>query len=368
MKLFKNIILFTAAVLFAACQTDVETPQLYNPENFVAPVLSECGDIIVNADNSNSENVIFSWTAADFGQPVQILYSVYLTLDGKEGLIGTSNSTSFAISKGDINGIVINSLGTVANEKAEGITAYVTAQVANTSNYAPIKSEPSNAFSVQTYAAPLKWLYLCGEFSNNWEIANAPQFWETGGGTSTYTCMVDFTPVPAKEATHSFFKVTTAQDWGSANWGYNDLKPSWTCEENNDGNLSLPLADANIYEITVNTVVMTVDQKAIGKVLGLSGTFNNWGEAAADAPFAYDYMSSTWKTGVVTLEAGQEIKVRADGAWTTNWGTSGKNSTAVPGGIELAAGGDNLTVPESGNFIVVLHANRTPFVLEFQKQ
>lgn len=59
MKLFKNIILFTAAVLFAACQTDVETPQLYNPENFVAPVISECGDIIVNADNSNSENVIF---------------------------------------------------------------------------------------------------------------------------------------------------------------------------------------------------------------------------------------------------------------------------------------------------------------------
>lgn len=364
MKLFKNIILFTAAVLFAACQTDVETPQLYNPENFVAPVLSECGDIIVNADNSNSENVIFSWTAADFGQPVQILYSVYLTLDGKEGLIGTSNSTSFAISKGDINGIVINSLGTVANEKAEGITAYVTAQVANTSNYAPIKSEPSNAFSVQTYAAPLKWLYLCGEF-NGWKETSAPIFWETNGGTNTYTCMIDFSE--SSDQKNSFFKVLPEQSW-STSYGKDALKASWTIADNADGNLSMPITDATIHEITVNMIVMTIDQKAIGKSLGLSGTFNDWGKNAPDAAFTYDALNSIWKTDVVALEAGQEIKVRADGAWTTNWGTSGKNSTAVPGGIELAAGGDNLTVPESGNFIVVLHANRTPFVLEFQKQ
>lgn len=364
MKLLKNIMFFAAAALFAACETDVETPQIYNPANFVAPVIGECGDIIVNADNSDNENVVFSWTPADFGQPVQVLYSVYVTLDGKEGLVGTSNSTSLAISKGDINGVVINNLGVTANEKAEGITAYVSAQIANTSNYEAIKSAASNAFSVQTYAAPLKWMYLCGEF-NGWKETAAPIFWETNGGTNTYTCMVDFSA--SADNTNSFFKVLPEQSW-STSYGKDALTASWTIADNADGNLSMPITEATIHEVTVNMAVMTIDQTAIGNTLGLCGTFNNWGDGEADAAFTYDALTSTWKTDVVALEAGQEVKVRADAAWTTNWGATGKNSTAVAGGLELAAGGDNISVPESGNFIVELHANRTPYVLVFNKQ
>lgn len=365
MKLLKNIMFFAAAALFAACETDVETPQIYNPENFVAPVIGECGDIIVNADNSDNENVVFSWTPADFGQPVQVLYSVYVTLDGKEGLVGTSNSTSLAISKGDINGVVINNLGVTANEKAEGITAYVSAQIANTSNYEAIKSAASNVFSVQTYAAPLKWMFLCGEF-NGWKETTAPKFFETNGGTNTYSCMVDFSA--SADNTNSFFKVLPEQSW-STSYGKDALKASWTIADNADGNLSMPITEATIHEITVNMAVMTIDQTAIGNTLGLCGTFNNWGDGEADAAFTYDALTSTWKTDVVALEAGQEVKVRADAAWTTNWGASGKNSTAVTGGIELAAGSnDNVSVPESGNFIVELHANRTPYVLVFNKQ
>lgn len=364
MKLLKNIMFFAAAALFAACETDVETPQIYNPENFVAPVIGECGDIIVNADNSDNENVVFSWTPADFGQPVQVLYSVYVTLDGKEGLVGTSNSTSLAISKGDINGVVINNLGVTANEKAEGITAYVSAQIANTSNYEAIKSAASNAFSVQTYAAPLKWMYLCGEF-NGWKETAAPIFWETNGGTNTYTCMVDFSA--SADNTNSFFKVLPEQSW-STSYGKDALTASWTIADNADGNLSMPITEATIHEVTVNMAVMTIDQTAIGNTLGLCGTFNNWGDGEADAAFTYDALTSTWKTDVVALEAGQEVKVRADAAWTTNWGATGKNSTVVAGGLELAAGGDNISVPESGNFIVELHANRTPYVLVFNKQ
>lgn len=79
--------------------------------SFVAPVIGQCSDVIVNADNSANENVIFTWTAADFGLPVQILYSVYLTSGENSALLGTSSTTSYAISKGDLNGVVINSLG-----------------------------------------------------------------------------------------------------------------------------------------------------------------------------------------------------------------------------------------------------------------
>ena len=139
MKLFKNILLFAVAATFASCETDVETPQLGNITEFVAPVIGQCSDVIVNADNSKEETVIFTWTPADFGLPVQVLYTVYLTNGTTNAVLGTSNTTSYSISKGDFNGVVINSLGVNANETVS-ISAYVTAEVYGTSAYQPIAS------------------------------------------------------------------------------------------------------------------------------------------------------------------------------------------------------------------------------------
>ena len=71
----------------------------------------------------------------------------------------------------------------------------------------------------------------------------------------------------------------------------------------------------------------------------------------------------------MNLPANAEIKLRMDGTWegTLNWGDAGKASTAVAGGMELAEGGGNIVVAEGGTYVVVLHANRTPYVLELQK-
>ncbi len=370
MKLFKSIMTLATAALFAACQTEIDTPQIGNTADFVAPVLGSCSDVIVNADNADSENVIFSWTPADFGLPVQVLYQVYLVRGDVEALAGATNSTSIAIPKGDLNGVVINGLGVSANETAE-VTAYVSATVANSTKYEAIKSEQSAPFSVSTYAAPLKWLYLVGEF-NNWAIETAPIFWETAAGTNIYECMVDFTPTneaPTK-AGHSFFKITPQQGWNES-YGKNELSAAWAVEENNDGNLSLPTTDGVINQISVNMSSMTINKKIIGNQLGLVGTFNNWGnDGDPDAIFAYDALTSTWKTDPIALSANAEIKIRLDNdpKYAINWGDGGKTSTAVAGGIELAEGGGNIAVAEAGTYVVVLHANRTPYVLELQKQ
>ena len=224
MKLFKSIMTLATAALFAACQTDIDTPQIGNSADFVAPVLGACGDVIVNADNADSENVIFSWTAASFGLPVQVLYQVYLVRDGVEALAGATNSTSIAIGKDDLNGVVINGLGVAAGETAE-VTAYVSATVANSTKYAPVNSEQSAPFSVTTYDAPLRWRYLCGEI-NDWNTATAPIFWETAAGTNIYECMVDFTPncvnnPPSDPENYSFFKVLENADW----YGYDKITP-----------------------------------------------------------------------------------------------------------------------------------------------
>jgi hypothetical protein len=171
-------------------------------------------------------------------------------------------------------------------------------------------------------------------------------------------------------AGRSYFKVTAEQNWAGANWGYNFLTPSWPGgnTEQADSNLSLDVDKKCIGAISVNTAVMTIDLELIGNSIGLVGTFNNWGETP-DAKFVYDAVSSTWKTEPVTLEDGAEIKLRVDSDWAKNWGVSGAGnpSSAVAGGIDLD-GGDNYKVATGGTYVAVLHANRTPYVLELVAQ
>jgi hypothetical protein len=361
MKVYKNILTLAAIALLSACDSDVDKLQINSEADFTAPVIGQCGNVIVNADNSKDENVIFTWTAADFGLPVQILYSVYLTDGTNSALLGTSSTTSLAVSKGDLNGVVINGLGASANQNVS-VKAYVTAKMSGSNDFKTVQSAESNNFTVSTYAAALKWLYLCGEF-NSWTIGDAPIFWETSGGSNIYKCMVDFT-MPG--ADYSYFKVTAEQNWSGANWGYNYLTPSWDCPEQGDSNLSLPMSEGGIFEISVNTTVMTIDHTAIGTSLSLIGSFNGWG---GDVDFVYDSLSSTWKTAPVELEANANVKVRANYAWDINWGAAGTQSTAIAGGYELTTGTDeNIVIPDAGTYIAVLHANRDPYVLEMVKQ
>ena len=218
-----------AVVLFAACETDIDTPQINSSDKYVAPVIGQCSDIIVNADNSKDETVVFSWKAADFGLPVQVLYTVYLTKGDKSALVGTSSSTSLAIAKGDINGVVINGLGVNPNETAE-VQAYVTARFAGTDEYEAIKSNVSNSFKVTTYAAPLKNLYVVG-FFNGWKEGEAVEIWETSAGTNVYEGLYDF--FEDGTSGHSAFKIISERSWSGGNWGYDAFKVDshfyWYC-------------------------------------------------------------------------------------------------------------------------------------------
>lgn len=364
MKLLKNILLFAAAAAFASsCDSDIDTLQIATPDKFVAPVMGNCNDVIVNLDNVKAETVVYTWTAADFGLPVQVLYSLYFTDGANSTLAGTTSDTQLALSKSDVNGAVINGLGVSPNQTVN-IKAYVTAQVNGTNQYEAITSNQSNSFNVTTFAAPLGELYLCGEFNGSWDIDNAPVFYETTGGSNIYKCMVDFSNGNA-DATHSYFKVVAQRNWSGDNWGYNYLTPSWSCPDQSDSNLSVPLAEGCVFELSVNKSAMTIDKNAIGSTLGLIGTFNGWN---GDEFFTYDYMSSTWKTGPVSLAAGDEVKIRVNSDWGTNWGDAGSASTAITGGVELKQGGGNIVVSAAGTYVVTLHANRTPYVLEFVAQ
>ena len=189
MKSIKNFAILLASLLcFWACNTEIATVQLSPDSAFTAPTLVQMGDVIVNADNSKVEAVIFNWTPADFGVPTQIEYALYLTCNSNAALAGTSYGTSLTMSKADLNGLLVNDLGVSANETAE-IGAYLLSSVYGTN----IQGGSSNTvyFNVTTYKAALRVRYICGEFQG-WTIGEAPIIWETDGGTNIYRTLVDF--------------------------------------------------------------------------------------------------------------------------------------------------------------------------------
>ena len=75
MKRILTIVLALTALLGAiSCERQFEKTQLKPTGDCVAPVLSEIGNVIVDQVNNKVEAVVFNWTSADFGAPVEVNY------------------------------------------------------------------------------------------------------------------------------------------------------------------------------------------------------------------------------------------------------------------------------------------------------
>ena len=353
----------------------LEKQYLAEQSAFVAPVLQEVGDVVADATTNSVEAVVFNWTKADFGAPVAIDYQVYATYGGNTSLLGSTTSQSFSITKSDFNGKVIKDLGITANESAQ-IGAYVEAYVSGTSAYTTGKSNVVN-FNFQTFKASLRSLYICGQFQNSWEVATAPEFWETDGSSNTYKILIDYlaggTIVPGED---QGFKILTQRAWSGDYWGYSGLHPDWTCPENSDANFQFGADAQNVYLLTVVRGSTTIDGTEYSGTVSATGMCaisligNQNGTAwDTDTDLVYDCVENVWSSPVVTFDAGAVFKIRGDHSWSSlDLGGATEASDVVDGGFNLVEGGSNITVSEAGSYIVRLYANRTPMVVKIEKQ
>lgn len=81
---------------------------------------------------------------------------------------------------------------------------------------------------------------------------------------------------------------------------------------------------------------------------GVIGSFNEWAEDVAMEAGEED----SW-TATVDLSAGDELKVRADGAWDYSWGVEG---------------GENVKVEEDGTYLVTIKFGPTAITVDAAKQ
>ena len=352
MKYIKYLMTIVAAAsTLVACETDVDQPKLGPEDSFVAPVLNEQADILINGDNVKVESVSFTCTEADIGLNVPVRYQLHLTRGGADVVAVTSYYPTITMLKSDINGFVVNQLGVTANESAV-IGAYVVAYAGDSDICTPKSNEIS--FTVQTFKAALRNYYICGAFVGSWDINSAVEIWETAGGTNIYEGMYNFTD---QGDGYSGFKVMPNRAWDGGEKGFDAFTNDGKFTSSSDGNLQLA---PGIWQVTVDLGNMTIAAKGFSQV-DIMGSFNGWSDPVL---MNYDYVSNCW-VSAAPVSGGDEYKIRMNGSWDVSYGGGVNASESLPDGFEIE-GGDNIKVPGSGSFYVELHADRTPWVVTYK--
>ena len=95
----------------------------------------------------------------------------------------------------------------------------------------------------------------------------------------------------------------------------------------------------------------------------------DWDGWAAPVVMNYDPATNVWKSATPVTAA--EFKVRLNNAWDINYGTGTKPAENMEGidetaAYELEQGGGNITTMPAGAHYVVLHADRTPYVIAYE--
>lgn len=146
MKAFKILWAAALAICLSTACSKLDFVQLSSEKDFVAPTLTAPGAINLTADAIASQApVTFSWTAADFGKPAEILYNINATYSGKSTvLLAHLVGKEYAITADELAAKLI-ALGV-----PEGETVSLTLSIDCTlgSNFKSLKSADK---SVQTY-------------------------------------------------------------------------------------------------------------------------------------------------------------------------------------------------------------------------
>lgn len=156
------------------------------------------------------------------------------------------------------------------------------------------------------------------------------------------------------KASDGFKILRNITDWGNDVWGMTGS----SFVHNGGGNITV--AADGYYKITLNsidnklTIVPVTITPATYTLIGLIGAFNSWGADVALTPNT-GTSNHTWYT-TYTFTADSQCKLRANGAWDTNWGTAGStdgNSLYSAMGIGVT-GGKNM-IETTGTYTVIFN-------------
>lgn len=348
--------LLAGMMAFTSCSEDEKI--IYDSADATAPSIGTIADAVLEL---NGEPLVISYSAVNFNLTVpysQVLYiSASQDFSDPQRVNATFGESTVSIAQADLNSALLNK-GAVAEEPFTTyfrIYAYINNDKATSIQSTEILSDivsanitPYNAdvFEVDSY----EHVWVIGNYCG-WAFDNASlQYLYKYGSDDVYSGIIDFGGMAADG-----WKLTGIAGWDdSCNWGTDG-----SAIEDEAASITLISAGSSsdikayskrYYYFSFDRNSLALSKKWGFDTIGLCGSFNSW-DAAGATTMTYNPKMVRFYCDV-TLEAGAEIKVVADGAWDLNWGAN------------CEVGGGNVSVTEAGNYRVYLDLNKNEFKLD----
>ena len=344
MKITKYFLSMAAAVgMIAGCQKP-EMIQIAAPEDVKAPVLEAlAGPIEITPSNMGLEKVTFSWSAADFGVPTQVNYSLEAARAAAPEAVVTITSgltsTSAEITYDVLNQILFNDL-----KLTDGVAEDVTFKVgAKLGEYEKIYSNVITVSCKVTAAEKVyPKLWVVGSY-NGWAHDTSNQFiFDFAGTDAVYQGMIDF----GEDHASNEFKITGGA-WGtdehSMNGAHDPEAKTISLVAGGGDNINVYQAK-RFYHLTFDRALTLTADVSFDQI-GVIGGFNDWG---ADVVMNFNKSKQRFYADV-EFAADTEFKFRLDADWTISYGLGADGFLTSDNGANIPA--------KAGNYRVYLNMN-----------
>lgn len=333
-KLSAGLLALVAFVGFNACSDDDNLiiaspqggPELRTPASGTALILS--------AANEQSVATTLVWDDADYDTQTSVNYDVQIALSGTDFAApieaGSTTERFLSWTNQQLNDVAI----------AAGLNPFVAGdldiRVISSIGTQDAQQQMSETLTlnVTPYTTSLPKLAVPGNHQG-WDPPTAPRIAASEFGASDYEGYVWL------ETEYKFVAPDAA---GEFNWGNTDYGDdgSFSGILAEDGESNVP-ATPGYYLVKVDTENLTYN----------ATQYTNWGLIGSGTPTGWDsdndmtYDPATQTFSITIDLTAEEIKFRANDGWDWNYGDTGADG-------ELDNGGDNIVVPEAGNYTVVL--------------
>lgn len=357
-----TLLLLCSICLFTACDDDNDSnPTLQQPTTFTLNTPSYAATAI---DLATSIEIPFTWSQPAYGFPVAAQYQLQVsltdswTISTDEAAADESGATIadyatiediFSQAKGSLNAAKLaKALQQIGRWPIDAVPAVQEIKVRAMSALAGAENVYSNVVTIKAIpyyvelkdAAPVLW-YLVGSCigDGSWgngadkigtgliplmTIAGEEYDKATGTGKISYT---GFFPAGGQ------FKLIQVPGSWDAQKNFDSFAGIDTnlFEGNSDGNVCIKDGAAGYYTVTLDTKSgdiaiepYTATEPRVFSSMAMPGGHNGWDAAgnAMNATFTYDSAENHLWTTQLTLDADNELKFAADGAWDFNWGAT----------------------------------------------
>lgn len=363
MKILRNIsILAAAAGLFCGCQ-ELEMVRTYAPEDVVAPALRSImqGETAVEEITVTSENmgetVTFTWDAADFGVKTQINYAVEAaygadTVVVLTGLTSTSAQTTLEVLNAPLAlAAEDGGLGVPVGTPTE-VNFLVSATIGDTFGKYYSEGVPVT-ITVTQAERTYPMVYVLGGFSD-WENGQIQKLFSFSNDEINYVGIIGFNG----KAANGFKIRGTETGWSDdSNWGIDSSAEAPEEEAasiqliSSGGSSDIKAYSKNFYRFSFNRSTLVLTNELSFDQLGVAGDLTGWADGADIVMNFDDEKQVFWADVEFPAEGG--FKLRADGAWTIQWGAAAEGAAATEG---LLDGSANIKAP-AGNYRLYVNLN-----------